>query len=302
MIDGSTSSLLSMTGFGRAERSLSGVQITVEIRTVNSRYLDVIVRAPREFQSAEAACRERVQGQLSRGRVEVTISRASQAGEEGPPSCNQELLDQFLSLGCEHAERLGLLSAALKKELFLQLLDRKDILERREIVGDFEHETPVMLDAVSEALQHVVKMRAAEGVRLSAELLERLTTIERYRDAIADATRTQAEQLRTKLQQRIQKVLADAPIDSNRLEMEVALLVDRADVSEELTRIESHAEQARAILQQSPVGRKLEFLLQEFSREFNTISSKVQYAEVQHMVVEAKAEIEKIREQVQNLE
>jgi uncharacterized protein (TIGR00255 family) len=287
----------SMTGFGVGDASTPAGRLVVEVRAVNHRFLDVRVRAPRELGDlipfAEQLGRERLQ----RGRVEVAI-RLEGAGGAG------------VSLDIERARAAYRSLCALRDDLApgsevpLSILAAVPDL----FAAATEREVETMRNACRAAFDHAVSrlevMRNDEGRVLADDLRSRLAAVRKCTDAIAARAPQVVEIYQRRLKTRLSRLLgADVPIDPGRLEQEIALLADRSDVTEELTRLLSHCQQFEGLVDgKEACGRRLDFLLQEMVREVNTIGSKAQDAEVAHMVVEAKSELERMREQVQNVE
>ncbi len=290
-----------MTGYGRSSREVAGLTIAVEVRTVNHRYSEVQLRMPRALAAEEAALRRHIGERLGRGRADVTI-RLDRAGGE---PCEVELSRAFVA---------GLLQAAdvLKKEFALPgslrvetVLGFPDAVTARPVDAGFgDDERAALVAAVDEALHGVDAMRLEEGRVMEADLRGRLATVGRLNEAIRQRAGELPGLARARLAQRLEALLAgDARLDEGRLEQEVAILADRCDVTEELVRLAGYVEQAAAILDDGGEshGRRLDFLLQEMNREINTIGSKAGDAEMGGLVVDVKQELERIREQVQNI-
>ena len=289
----------SMTGYGSAKGVVDGLEISVELKSVNNRYLDASVRLPRSFLFAEEMIKSRVQSHISRGKVDVFVSvDSSQAGDMAV-KVNEGLLKGYLDAIGHIAEEYG-----LPNDLTAQSLSRfPDVLtvEKREL--DAEAISAGMGEIVERALQDFDAMRLREGEKLRDDVLTRLETIRSLVETVeAKAPETVAE-YRRRLEQKMAEVLGSTGIDENRILAEAAIFADHIAVDEETVRLRSHMSQLRSMINgNSPTGRKIDFLIQEFNREANTIGSKCQNSQIAHVVVDLKSEIEKIREQIQNIE
>jgi uncharacterized protein (TIGR00255 family) len=288
----------SMTGFGAGRGAAGGEELDVEVRSVNHKYCEVKARLPREVSALEHEVVRSVKDRLARGGVEVTVRRATPGGTVAP-RVDVPLAESYARAFAEIQARLGLPGA----------VTLADILQAEGVVR--LEERAVALDAVADALRRglmtaldaLVAMRAREGQALARDLAARLDAVEGFVARLAELAPRVVEQYRTRLEERIAELSRGVSLDPARLAQEVALFADRTDVAEELTRLRSHAAQVRALLGVAePAGRKLDFLVQEMHREANTIGSKSQSAEIASLVVALKAEIERMREQVQNVE
>ena len=289
----------SMTGYGSAKGLVDGLEISVELKSVNNRYLDASVRLPRSFLFAEEMIKSRVQSHISRGKVDVFVSvDSSQAGDMAV-KVNEGLLKGYLDAIGHIAEEYS-----LPNDLTAQSLSRfPDVLtvEKREL--DAEAISAGMGEIVERALQDFDAMRLREGEKLRDDVLTRLETIRSLVETVeAKAPETVAD-YRRRLEQKMAEVLGSTGIDENRILAEAAIFADHIAVDEETVRLRSHMSQLRSMINgNSPTGRKIDFLIQEFNREANTIGSKCQNSQIAHVVVDLKSEIEKIREQIQNIE
>ena len=289
----------SMTGYGSAKGLVDGLEISVELKSVNNRYLDASVRLPRSFLFAEEMIKSRVQSHISRGKVDVFVSvDSSQAGDMAV-KVNEGLLKGYLDAIGHIAEEYS-----LPNDLTAQSLSRfPDVLtvEKREL--DAEAISAGMGEIVERALQDFDAMRLREGEKLRDDVLTRLETIRSLVETVeAKAPETVAD-YRRRLEQKMAEVLGSTGIDENRILAEAAIFADHIAVDEETVRLRSHMSQLRSMINgNSPTGRKIDFLIQEFNREANTIGSKCQNSQIAHTVVDLKSEIEKIREQIQNIE
>jgi len=297
------SDVRSMTGFGSARTAWKGVDLEVEIKTVNSRFLDVGCRLPRCYAQLEPALREVLAEGLVRGRVELGVNRRSKAGS-GPLSFNSELADRLLLIYQQQARKLKLSAGSpeMRALMLVEILRRSEVLGVESIEECSEAEGLRLVELARKAVSQVNSMRLREGRILARELTSGVSRIARLRDSIARSAANAPQVLKGRLEERLKKLAGELNLEPQRIAMEAAVLADRISISEELVRLESHEGQFREILAHPPSGRKLEFILQEMGREVNTIGSKAQDARVQHKVVAIKAELEKLREQVQNIE
>ena len=267
----------SMTGYGSAKAVVDGLEISVELKSVNNRYLDTSVRIPRSLLFAEEAIKSRIQSHISRGKVDVFVTvDASQAGDV-VVKVNEPLLKGYLdairSISEEYALPQDLTALSVSRFPDVLTVEKKDL--------DAEEIGAGILEIVEQALQDFDTMRLREGERLRDDVLNRLQTME----------------------QKMAEVLGTAGIDENRILAEAAIFADHIAVDEETVRLRSHMAQLDTMIRgNSPIGRKIDFLVQEFNREANTIGSKCQNSKIAHVVVDLKSEIEKIREQIQNIE
>jgi uncharacterized protein (TIGR00255 family) len=291
--------LRSMTGFGAATARAGGEEVTVEVRAVNGKFCEVKARLPREFAALEPLVVRRVKERLARGGIDVTVRRGE--GEAGPrwPKVDLVLAGRYLERFRELQERLALPGTI---ELG-QLLAAEGVVGLEERPPDPDAARDAVQEALDRALDALVAMREREGATLRRDLEERLRVLAGLVDRLAEAAPASVVAYRDRLTRRVQELAGDIAIDAQRLAQEVALFADRSDVAEELTRLGSHLDQLRGLLDAAePVGRRLDFLVQEANREVNTSGAKSQWAEAAALVVDMKAELERIREQVQNVE
>ena len=289
----------SMTGYGRAVETVNGREFTVEIRSVNNRYLDCSVKLPRAVSFAEDPVKQAVKQAVSRGKVDVFISMKSEGGDEAKVSLNTAVLEEYLAAMHRMVDEFG-----VKDDISVSTLSRLPevfTVEKPEV--DEEQLLADLMGVVKKALTSYNAMREAEGAALDADLRRRGSTIlELVAQVEAGNGKTVAD-YRTRLENKLREVLSNTSIDENRILTEAAIFADKVAVDEETVRLRSHISQLREMLAKGgAVGRKLDFLIQEFNREANTIGSKCSDIEIARHVVDVKAEIEKIREQVQNLE
>jgi uncharacterized protein (TIGR00255 family) len=288
----------SMTGFGAGRGAVNGEEVDVEVRSVNHKYCEVKVRMPRELAALEHEVVRAVKERLARGGVDVAVRRMA-AGSLVAPRVDVALAESYARAFAEVQARLGLpgqvtLADVISAEGVVRLDERTVDLE---LVGE------ALRRAVGAALTQLLAMRGREGEALARDLGTRLDELERLVARVAELAPQAVEQYQTRLSERIADLTRGLPVDPARLAQEVAVFADRTDVAEEITRLRSHVGQVRALLGASePSGRKLDFLVQEMHREANTIGSKSQHGEIAGLVVALKAEIERMREQVQNVE
>ena len=289
----------SMTGYGRAEDTLNGCTITVELRSVNNRYLDCNVRMPRLYLFAEETIKSRVQNTISRGKVDVFVTLDATEGEQVQVSVNQPLADGYYAALKELAGRYG-----LSQDISVSLLSRfPDVLLAEKAEEDVEQRAQDICTVLDRALADFDQMRTREGARLEADVLSRANRIEELVSLVEERSPQTVSEYRTKLEARMKEVLENTQLDPARILTEAAIFADKVAVDEETVRLRSHIGQLRHMLEQGgATGRKLDFLIQEFNREANTIGSKCSDLDIARHVVDIKAEIEKIREQVQNIE
>ena len=292
-----------MTGYGRARQTLNGRDITVEVRSVNNRYLDCSVKMPRAYIFAEDALKTLVQKNVSRGKVDVFITVESRGAEETVVTVNEPLAKSYMAA----LEKLMALPEAggriRGKYSVTDLARMPDILAVTKAEEDLEALSADLCAVAGEALAAHAAMREVEGKKLAEDILGRLDTIEAITGRVEERSPQTVAEYREKLLARMNEVLQSTTIDEGRILTEAAIFADKVAVDEETVRLRSHLSQLREMLQGSePVGRKLDFLIQEVNRESNTIGSKCSDIQIAKDVVELKAEIEKIREQVQNIE
>ena len=289
----------SMTGFGRANVLEDGREITVELKSVNHRYLDLGFRMPRHISFLEDEIRRFLTEKLTRGHVDVFVTYRNTRSDARTVVLDSALLGAYVAAANECADAFGLRNDISVMNA-LRLPDVADVVEAEE---DRDAVTALLVKALGKAVDELIQMRRTEGERLCADLLVRLDTVLAIRAKIAARAPFVVEDYRARLNERIAAILQNTEVDTARLATEVALFADKANIDEELVRLQSHVAAARELMTDgSASGRKLDFIVQEMNREFNTIGSKANDKEITALVIEGKAEIEKIREQVQNLE
>ena len=289
----------SMTGYGRAREMLHKRDITVEVRSVNNRYLDCTVKMPRMYGFAEDAVKQHVQKAISRGKVDVFITVDASAADVAKVTVNRELAAQYAAALGELAEVCG-----TEPHVTPETLSRfPDVLTVTKADEDLETVSADLCAVLDEALQAYNAMRAVEGAKLAEDVGNRLTYIENYTSQVEKRSPETVAEYRAKLTARMQEVLQSTTIDPQRILQEAAIYADKVAVDEETVRLRSHVAQLRTMLESDePMGRKMDFLIQEVNRESNTIGSKCCDVAIAQVVVGLKAEVEKMREQVQNVE
>ena len=289
----------SMTGYGKGVVSKDGRELTVELKSVNHRFLDVAMRLPRVLSCIEDTLRTTIASQLSRGHVDVFVNYRNTRSDAKTVRVDETLLSAYVAAARTANEALNLRDDLTLSNV-LRLPDVTEIVPSDE---DADELIALAKDAAELALDGLVEMRVAEGARLKTALLSGVNAMDAFREEILARAPFVAEEYRKKLNERIEAVLSDAEIDRARLATEVALFADRCCIDEELVRLKSHIAQFRAYLEASePVGRNMDFIVQEMNRECNTIGSKANDAALTKSVLACKAEIEKLREQIQNVE
>ena len=292
----------SMTGYGRGEGAYEGVNVTIELRSVNNRYLDCSVKMPRTYIFAEEALKERIQSKVGRGKVDVFVNIAHTGGESLSVTVNEDLAKGYIA-ALERLYELGNGQNVQKDYKASELARFPDVLIVEKQEEDLESMKARLLEVLDLAVEDFNTMRTREGEKLAADILKRATTIEELTTVVEARSPLTVAEYRARLEAKMQDVLQNVQIDQNRLLTEAAIFADKVAVDEETVRLHSHLEQLRDMLKKGgAVGRKLDFLIQEFNREANTIGSKCNDIEITRTVVDIKAEIEKIREQVQNIE
>ena len=289
----------SMTGYGSAKGDAAGFEVSVELKSVNNRYLETSVRLPRSFLFAEEAVKNTVARHITRGKVDVFLTINAAAVSDVTVAVNEPLLKGYVEAVKRAAEEYWLPNdlTASSAVRFPDVL----YVERNEL--DAEALTEGICAVVDKALSDFDAMRLREGEKLMEDVLSRLQTIDRYVSTIEKEAPATAQRYRERLEQKMKEVLSGTGIDQDRILAEAAIFADHIAVDEETVRLRSHMAQLDGMIRgESPVGRKIDFLVQEFNREANTIGSKCQNSDIAHTVVDLKSEIEKIREQIQNIE
>lgn len=291
--------MFSMTGFGKGEYKADGIEISVEVKTVNNRYLDVAIKSPKIFNAYEEIIRSAVRERITRGHLDVFVNYIDK--RERPKSL---YVDAGAAAGyCAAAKKLKDLFPDLADDFTLTALMRSpDVIRQEETQGADDALLNALQAALCKALDNLNAMRKKEGEKLSDDMLSRMDAVEKLVDEISARAPLVSAQYKSKLEERMKEILNGAAYDEARLLTEVAVFTDKANIDEELTRLRSHIAQFRNICREERVGRKLDFLVQEFNRECNTVCSKSNDLKVTDCGLALKNEIEKIREQVQNVE
>ena len=289
----------SMTGYGGAKGSVEGLEISVELKSVNNRYLDTSVRLPRSFLFAEDGVKAAVQRHISRGKVDVFVSVDSSAAGDMTVKINEPLLKGYMEAINSIANDYG-----LSNDMTAMSICRfPDVLSVEKKDMDAEAITAGIVAVAEDALKDFDAMRLREGEKLRDDVLSKLETIDSLVSTVEQESPKTLADYRARLESKMAEVLGSAGIDENRILAEAAIFADRIAVDEETVRLRSHMSQLKTMISgDSPTGRKIDFLIQEFNRESNMIVSKCQNSSIAHVVVDLKSEIEKIREQIQNIE
>ena len=289
----------SMTGYGSAKGQTGGLEITVELKSVNNRYLDTSVRLPRSFLFAEDAVKSAVQAHISRGKVDVFVSIDTSLADDMTVKINEPLLKGYIEairhISDEYSLENDLTALSVSRFPDVLSVEKKDL--------DSDSISAALCDVTERALCDFDAMRLREGEKLRDDVLNRLKTIDALVSTVERESPKTVAEYRSRLEQKMAEVLGTAGIDESRILAEAALFADHIAVDEETVRLRSHMAQLSSMINgNSPTGRKIDFLIQEFNREANTIGSKCQNSDIAHVVVDLKSEIEKIREQIQNIE
>lgn len=293
--------IFSMTGFGRGQNTNDIFDVTVEIKSVNNRYCDIIVKMPKKLNVFEDKIKNKIKAKLSRGRVEVYINFEEKSYDNYEVTPNFDILDKYVKTYRAIQERYE-----LKNELNISHLSRiQDGIEVAYLERGEEEYWAVLEPAIDDALIRIHEMRANEGSQLKEDILSKVEKIRTVLSLIEEQVPRILEAYKTKVKDRIAELLSEmnTELDELRLANEIAIYADKTNINEEIVRINSHLDQIVSILEISaPMGRKLDFLIQELNREVNTIGSKSPDIDISNHVIELKSDIEQIREQVQNLE
>lgn len=293
-------SLKSMTGFGRAEKNWDTWSLRVEVKSLNHRFQEIITRLPKRYQALEERVRRIIRERFARGRFEVHVYLSGTPPQAAALNINQHLTEQYLA-GLRLLKSLYHLEGEVEVR---DLLRMRDVFSPVETEEDLEKLWQEMGPVLEEALDELEAMRQKEGAFLEEAIRENLKKVEKFLQEIEALKEPTLQSARERLEERIQRLLKDKELDPVRLHQEVAYLADKLDFTEELDRLHSHIRQFWRVLEEEegPRGRKLDFLLQEMFREVNTLSNKAGSAQISHLAVEIKCTLEKMREQVQNIE
>lgn len=289
----------SMTGFGRAQALIDGRDITVEVKAVNHRFFEFSARVPRAYGYLEEKLKSYIQSNVSRGKVEMGVILQTIEGTNAQVEINYELAKSYVDALRTLSERTG-----LTDDLTLSSIARfSDIFAVRKTEDDEEVIWNAVRQVADQAIEKFVEMRKREGARLREDLLEKLNNIETHLAVVKEKSPQTVADYRQRLFAKLTEVLGNTQLEEQRILTEAAIFAEKVAVDEETVRLDSHIAQFKEIIKSDqPVGRKLDFLVQELNREVNTIGSKAQDVSIAQLVVEMKSEIEKIREQIQNIE
>ena len=289
----------SMTGYGKGEASSDGLSINIELRSVNHRYADISIKAPRFLMPFENELRKLIGQSLKRGKIDLYIQTDSNGELGQQPVLNKPLADAFMQVFNDLNKQYN-----LSDDVPLALLaSQKDVIIVQEQLPDDEEEIRLIREAVQAGLEKIVSMRQAEGEAMQLDMAARLDALKGHVAIVEQRAPVVVQEWQQKLRDRLARLPDDVSFDPQRVAQEVTVFADRCDITEEVTRFRCHIDQFELLFKSDePVGRKMDFLSQELNREANTMGSKANDAELARTVVEIKAELEKIREQVQNIE
>ncbi|OAJ73179.1 hypothetical protein AYJ08_14920 [Brevibacillus sp. SKDU10] len=292
--------MISMTGYGRKEIERGSMRLTVEMRAVNHRFCEIIVRLPKIWTMYEERVKKRIATKVRRGRVDVTVSLEAVRDESSEVQVDWNTAQFYVTAANQLVERFGLPETLHVKDL----MRMPGVLIEASVPELSDEEVEQLLDeATDAALAELYVMKSTEGNLLQLDLIRRLEYIKSTTHTLQDIAPEVREQYRNRLKNRLDEIMEDHMLDESKIFQEVALFAEKADISEEITRLLSHCEQFLEQIHSSEIiGRKLDFLLQEMNREANTIASKANHLQIQRLAVEVKTELEKMREQVQNVE
>lgn len=289
----------SMTGYGRCREVVDGRDILVEVKSVNSRYIDANIKTGRLYNALEEKLKSLASTYISRGKVDIYLTVENLDGEKTQLNVNKEYLESYIHLLRKIQQEYG-----LGGDVTVQTVANKpDIFSQVKADEDMDEVWASVEPVARKAFGIFMEMRKAEGQKMAADVLNHLTTLEAIREELVTRAPQVVAESNARMQNRIREILGNVPADESRLLTECAVFADKADISEELARLDSHFKQFRSMLEEDvPVGRKLDFLVQEINRECNTIGSKSNGTSFAKLVIEAKSAVEKIREQIQNIE
>lgn len=289
----------SMTGFGKAEYVIDKFSLTVEIKTVNNRFLDIVPKYPRLFICFDDLMRKLINAKVARGRLELFVTLIDNRDKDKNVDVDLSLAKSYYQAYTTLSQNFPQLSSDLS---ILSLMKMGDIVKEGVVENDMDFYRDVLIETLNGALDNLNEMRKVEGEKLKADMLSRVRNIETIVSDIGLRAPLIQENYRTRLQDRMKEILSSTNFDETRLLQEVALFADKSNIDEELTRLKSHISQFYDIVNGETPGRKLDFLIQEFNREANTICSKSNDLTITKHGLALKCEIEKIREQIQNVE
>ncbi|PLX77124.1 MAG: YicC family protein [Desulfuromonas sp.] len=291
--------LNSMTGYGKGAATSNMFAVTVEIRTVNHRFSDISIKAPRYLVPLENDIRKAVSSEIKRGKIDIFFQIEQQGDTGMGPELNRPVADSYLKLFRQMTEEYGLVG-----DVSLELLvAQKDVITTREIDIEKSDLAHLAMQALNAALQALQQMRAREGEAMQKDIVSRFGNLRGMLLDVEKRAPGVVTEWQIKLKERLARLPDDVSVDPQRITQEIAVFADRCDISEELARFASHLDQSESVLESDePIGRKMDFIVQELNREANTMGSKSNDSELTQIVVEIKAELEKIREQIQNIE
>ena len=288
-----------MTGFGRAEAEQDGKKITIELKTVNHRFLDINIRMPRTLGFAEEGIRKTIKKQLSRGRVDVFVNYSALGTDDKTATADLALIRSYVGAARQAAQDCDV-SDDLTLSDIIRIPDAITVSQEKD---DEEKLTSLVLDALDKALASLTDMREREGAELMVNINECIDSLVELTKSVDGKKETVSREYSDKLKLRLQDLLDGAVIDETRFNSEIAYIADKADITEEIVRLNTHLSQFRQIAKKKiAIGRKLDFVVQEMNRELNTIGSKSSDMDITNAVIDGKSIVEKIREQVQNIE
>jgi len=289
----------SMTGYGRGSIEMDGRSYTIEIKSVNHRYCDLNIKIPKSIMPLEDRIRKTVQSRLNRGKIDIFVTQNLFDKKDVSAFLNKSLSDSYFNCLTEIKERYN-----LRDDISLSLISKfPEVITAKQEDEDVEELWDGLKAALNNALDMMVQMREREGLKLTEDIISKCRGIKEKVLVIEEKSSDIVQEYTDKLKLRLNDLLKDYKVDENRLALEVALLADKASIDEEIVRLKSHLVQVKETLElDEPVGRKLDFIIQEMNRETNTIASKASNLDVINIMLSIKNEIEKIREQVQNLE
>ncbi len=289
----------SMTGFGRGEAELNGYHFTVEIKTVNHRYFEPSIRISRQLGALEQRVRTRAKERIVRGKTDIFVTYVNHSDRQEKVVVNEQLLKSYVDALREAAEKVDMRDTLYAGDI----LRLPDVLTTEEETADDEMLWGILAEALDQALDNLNVMREKEGQHLKEDLSDKITVLENCREALLAEAPLVVEAYKERLHARLDELIEKGTLDPGRLEAEATVFADKCAIDEELTRLESHFKQFRQTMDlDEPVGRKLDFLTQELNRETNTIASKANHLAISKTALDMKNEIEKIREQIQNIE
>ena len=290
---------LSMTGYGRGVGTTSDYMITIDLKAVNHRYLELYFKIPKAYAFLEDRLRREIASRISRGKLEIVVQVEKTVPEDTQIELNQNLAASYLK-AINELQRQFTLTGTLSIESFINLPNLFNLIQTPDAQEQIEE---IALIALGQALTALLKMRQAEGEGLIDNIRLKLNILAEFRELLLDFTPEVVKNYQERLERRIQELSAGIEIDPNRLATEIAIFADKSDITEELVRIESHLKQfLNGLKVDEPIGRKLDFIIQELNREINTVGSKANDLRISQTVIDFKVELEKIREQIQNIE